>query len=231
MKQTIALRDFAEALSLPLSYAIAIVDQLQELERRKGSLDGVTDEYLARHLEEPPRKFKGKNIVDLYRRFEKEHKGEIRSEVNRRNYLRRKSDQIQTEIQTQFRSESDIAMSDKEKESGSPLNGPSPPVTPVTPIIPSPREKETPAKGRKVRKAFTKPTVDEVRAYCLERKNGIDPQSFLDHYDSNGWMVGRTPMQDWKAAVRTWERRRAAPSAPSQPPAQRRESRVNHFDD
>lgn len=53
---------------------------------------------------------------------------------------------------------------------------------------------------------FVKPTVDEVRAYCDERRNRVDPQTFLDHYESNGWRVGKNPMKDWKAAVRTWER-------------------------
>ena len=56
-------------------------------------------------------------------------------------------------------------------------------------------------------KRFTPPTVDEVRAYCQERGNRIDPQKFVDHYTSNGWMVGKTKMKDWKAAVRTWEQR------------------------
>lgn len=56
-------------------------------------------------------------------------------------------------------------------------------------------------------KRFVPPTVDEVRAYCLERGNGIDPQKFVDHYTSNGWMVGKNKMKDWKAAVRTWEQR------------------------
>ena len=222
MQKTIALADFAEALSLPLSYAIAVVDQLRELERRRGSLEGVSDEYLARHLEEAPRKFKGKGIVDKYKVFEEANKRELGAERVKR-CRNRKCNDDETKVKR-------CNVTEKE-ESGSPLNGPSPPVTPVSPIIPSPREEKAPVKGRKARKAFTKPTVDEVLAYCLERKNGIDPQSFLDHYDSNGWMVGRTPMQDWKAAVRTWERRRATPSAPSQPPAQRWESRVNHFDD
>lgn len=54
---------------------------------------------------------------------------------------------------------------------------------------------------------FTPPTVDEVRAYCKERGNGVDPQRFVDYYSSNGWMVGKTKMKDWKAAVRTWEQR------------------------
>lgn len=52
---------------------------------------------------------------------------------------------------------------------------------------------------------FARPTLDEVAAYCLERKNTIDPQRFLDHYEANGWRVGKTPMRDWQAAVRTWE--------------------------
>jgi hypothetical protein len=56
-------------------------------------------------------------------------------------------------------------------------------------------------------KRFVPPTVDEVRDYCLERGNGIDPQRFIDHYTSNGWMVGKNKMKDWKAAVRTWEQR------------------------
>lgn len=61
--------------------------------------------------------------------------------------------------------------------------------------------------GHKPSKRFTPPTVDEVRAYCKERGNGVDPQRFVDYYSSNGWMVGKTKMKDWKAAVRTWEQR------------------------
>jgi len=53
---------------------------------------------------------------------------------------------------------------------------------------------------------FIIPIVDEVSAYCLERGNKIDPQQFIDHYTSNGWMVGRNKMKDWKASIRTWER-------------------------
>ena len=56
-------------------------------------------------------------------------------------------------------------------------------------------------------KRFTPPTVDEVRDYCLERGNSVDPQRFVDYYSSNGWMVGKNKMKDWKAAVRTWEQK------------------------
>ena len=54
---------------------------------------------------------------------------------------------------------------------------------------------------------FIKPTFDEVAAYCTERHNGIDAQSFIDFYEARGWKLNRgVPMKDWKAAVRTWER-------------------------
>ena len=56
-------------------------------------------------------------------------------------------------------------------------------------------------------KRFVPPSLDEVQAYCSERKNGIDAQAFIDFYASKGWLVGKTKMHDWKAAVRTWESR------------------------
>lgn len=58
------------------------------------------------------------------------------------------------------------------------------------------------------RVAFTPPTLEEVARYCTERHNGIDPETFIDFYTSKGWKVGSTKMKDWKAAVRTWEKRR-----------------------
>ncbi len=53
---------------------------------------------------------------------------------------------------------------------------------------------------------FFKPTVGQIQAYCKERGNSIDAQYFFDYYESKGWLVGRTPMKSWQAAVRTWER-------------------------
>lgn len=53
---------------------------------------------------------------------------------------------------------------------------------------------------------FVKPTLDEVKNYCQERNNNIDAEKFIDYYESNGWKVGRNPMKDWKACVRTWEK-------------------------
>lgn len=64
----------------------------------------------------------------------------------------------------------------------------------------------TPLPGGTKAKRFIPPTVDEVAAYCQERGNSLDPDAFVDFYASKGWMVGKNPMRDWKAAVRTWER-------------------------
>lgn len=52
---------------------------------------------------------------------------------------------------------------------------------------------------------FTPPTVDEVKHYCAERKNCVDPERFVDFYASKGWLIGRSKMRDWHAAVRSWE--------------------------
>jgi predicted transcriptional regulator len=56
-------------------------------------------------------------------------------------------------------------------------------------------------------KRFSKPTIQEIQEYCAERKNGIDAEVFFDFYESKGWKVGTTPMKDWKACIRTWERK------------------------
>ena len=54
---------------------------------------------------------------------------------------------------------------------------------------------------------FTPPTVQEVKAYCIERKNNVDAEQFVDFYQSKGWKIGSGRMKDWKAAIRTWEKR------------------------
>ena len=59
---------------------------------------------------------------------------------------------------------------------------------------------------KQTRKRFVPPSIEDVQAYCLERNNNVDAERFINHYTSNGWMVGKNKMQDWKAAVRTWEK-------------------------
>ena len=67
--------------------------------------------------------------------------------------------------------------------------------------------------NRKNTKArFTPPTIEDITAYCKERKNNVDPVRFFNHYESNGWMVGKNKMKKWKACVHTWESNESATS-------------------
>jgi hypothetical protein len=54
---------------------------------------------------------------------------------------------------------------------------------------------------------FKKPTLDEVKNYCILRKNNIEAEAFIDFYESKNFMIGKNKMKDWKACVRTWESR------------------------
>ena len=89
-----------------------------------------------------------------------------------------------------------------------PSSFPSPPTPPVS-FSPPPKEK--PPKGGKKKVPQSPPTVEEVQAYCAERNNQIDPEAFVDYYTARGWKYGQgKPVVDWKAAVRTWERRNSS---------------------
>jgi len=56
-------------------------------------------------------------------------------------------------------------------------------------------------------KRFIKPSFDEITDYCNERNNNVSAEKFYNYYESNGWKVGKNAMKDWKACVRTWEKR------------------------
>ena len=69
------------------------------------------------------------------------------------------------------------------------------------------KEKENAAETANDISVFKAPGVEEVYSYCKERGNTVDAEAFIDYYSSIGWMVGKNPMRDWKAAVRSWEKR------------------------
>lgn len=60
--------------------------------------------------------------------------------------------------------------------------------------------------NQKSTKKFKKPTLEEIKKYCESRKNEVDPETFFNYYESNGWMVGNNPMRNWKSSIITWER-------------------------
>jgi hypothetical protein len=82
---------------------------------------------------------------------------------------------------------------------------------PRNPIQSESESESNPIERAQTAKRFAPPSVEDVTAYCRERKNNVDAQRFVDFYASKGWKIGQNPMKDWKAAVRTWEQRDRTP--------------------
>ena len=203
----------ASQLGVNYQMAVGIFVIMKEMDK-DGDLDSISSGVFWMEL---GGKIRGQTKESLIRLYVEVNVGQKRKKEREKKRTYRSKcppKKVDTEVDKEV---------DKEKESASPLDGPLPPVTPNPPIIPPTRERDgvTPPKptdvgfapgggnarkdGAAVRR-FVKPGVEEVRAYCLERRNRVDAQKFVDYYESNGWRVGRNPMKDWKAAVRTWER-------------------------
>lgn len=54
-------------------------------------------------------------------------------------------------------------------------------------------------------KVFSPPSIEEIKSFCKERNNKVNPQQFFDFYTAKNWMIGKNKMKNWQAAVRTWE--------------------------
>lgn len=208
---------FADAIGVSYNNGVLILVYMKEMEEAGFDLSSLSTAYLSKRFG-VKLKVNIRQLLEARETFQRET---VRRENRERKRVSR--DRKRHTCVT----EASRGMSQKsvtqEKESTSPLDGPLPPGTPNPPIIPPTRERDgvTPPKptdvgfapgggnarkdGAAVRR-FVKPGVEEVRAYCLERRNRVDAQKFVDYYESNGWRVGRNPMKDWKAAVRTWER-------------------------
>lgn len=76
--------------------------------------------------------------------------------------------------------------------------------------------------------AFRPPDVSEVRSYCQERHNKVDPERFVDFYTSKGWLVGKVKMKDWRAAVRNWEKEENARSGTTRRSTQPSNTRTDY---
>jgi hypothetical protein len=75
-------------------------------------------------------------------------------------------------------------------------------------------EQNPPSPPRGERPRFVPPTIEEVLAYSASLAPPFtQPEKWMAHYQSNGWKVGKNPMKDWKAAIRTWH----AGEKPTQP--------------
>lgn len=77
------------------------------------------------------------------------------------------------------------------------------------------KEKSTNVDTKKTAQRFSRPSLDEVRDYIASQSYSVDAEAFIDFYEAKGWRVGNNPMKDWKAAVRTWERRNREEGKPN----------------
>ena len=82
----------------------------------------------------------------------------------------------------------------------------------INPTDPITIDTTTKDKDRAKAKRFAPPSLNEVSSYCRERGNSIDPEQFIDFYSAKNWMIGKNKMKDWKAAIRTWEKRESKSS-------------------
>ena len=73
---------------------------------------------------------------------------------------------------------------------------------------------------------FQKPTIEEIRQYCLEKGYNVDAEQFFNFYESKGWVVGKAPMKNWRAAVSTWNKREK--EIPQRKRESRKESAFEH---
>ena len=114
------------------------------------------------------------------------------SEADRKREYRQRIETDRTNIQTKVREISEKSPPEIELE--------------LKKEIKIEKEIDSSASTTTKRKRFEKPTLSEIKEYCIERGNKVDAQHFFDYYESNGWRVGKNSMKNWQAAVRTWER-------------------------
>lgn len=118
--------------------------------------------------------------------------GKGSSEADRKREYRQRIETDRTNVQTNLRQISDKSTPEIEIE--------------LEKEIKIEKEIDSSASTTTKRKRFEKPTLSEIKAYCIERGNKVDAQHFFDYYESNGWRVGKNSMKNWQAAVRTWEK-------------------------
>nr|DAY45088.1 MAG TPA: DnaD like replication protein [Caudoviricetes sp.] len=118
--------------------------------------------------------------------------GKGSSEADRKREYRQRIETDRTNVQTNLRQISEKSPPEIEIE--------------LEKEIKIEKEIDSSASTTTKRKRFEKPTLSEIKEYCIERGNKVDAQHFFDYYESNGWRVGKNSMKNWQAAVRTWEK-------------------------
>ena len=82
--------------------------------------------------------------------------------------------------------------------------------------------------NKETRQKFAKPSVEEIRQYCREKGINVDAEHFYNFYESKGWLIGKSPMKNWRAAVSTWAKRMVKSPNTSGTNPRRKESVLEH---
>ena len=124
--------------------------------------------------------------LDAYeKKKERDRLYQAERRANQRALIEKSSDS--TEIQSSY-----VAISDREEDKDKERE--------------KDREGEEPKRKRYARKPFVPPTLEEVKAYCAERKNNVDPQKFFDYFSASDWHDSKgKKVSSWKQKVITWE--------------------------
>jgi hypothetical protein len=91
------------------------------------------------------------------------------------------------------------------------------------------KHKDIQAEKERALSKFQRPSAQEVCEYAESIGFELDGSRFVDFYEAKGWMVGNSPMRNWRAAVRTWKARSAKEAGydkyqkPTGSPARRRD--------
>ena len=82
--------------------------------------------------------------------------------------------------------------------------------------------------NKDTRQKFVKPSIEEIRQYCQEKGVNVDAEQFFNFYESKGWLIGKSPMENWRAAVSTWAKRMVKSPNTSGTTPRRKESVLEH---
>ena len=196
MRMNHAIMVMASNLDCDYAFALGIFLMLKEMDKA-GELETMSEDrfyyelgFMSRQSSQKISRIKREDLCEVYRETLREVKREDDRERQREYYKRKRS---------------------------APSSPPSP--TPLSPLL-SPQEKESgdnsplhlrcrPPEGAHPQgKRFSAPSVEDVKAYAAEKGYSIEAERFVDFYASKGWLVGKSPMKDWRAAVRNWVARK-----------------------
>jgi hypothetical protein len=173
-------RGFAASINIPLPDVERALKRLMEPDPHSGCPDENGRRIVPVNPERP---FRGWRLVNWPRYHEMVHDANAAGRMRRLREERAKGANVPNVPKVPTKTKT-TGIEEKKKKSGS-----------------------APRPARASRGAFVRPTLDEIRAYAAAEKLNVGAEEFLNYYDSKGWRIGSSPMENWKAAARNWHLR------------------------